>query len=188
MVGLGGFRRVSSFPVVKNKGQWWSFAAESSRRLEVVFGERQRLHEKLIERSCEPPGMEPSLAEQAAVHGVASGSSPASTPGDPEGVSALASSALAASALASSAAAAASAPGDPRAVGCSAASVASARTLEFLQGRQSILLHAPSLPSNVEFLLPGEYQMDTPPEVRYGLQVQYGLQVFCSLNSTVMWA
>ncbi len=30
--------------------------------------------------------------------------------------------------------------------------------------------------------------MDMPPEVRYGLQVQYGLQVFCSLNSTVMWA
>ena len=60
--------------------------------------------------------------------------------------------------------------------------------MEFLQGRQSILLHAPSLPSNVAFLLPGEYQMDTPPEVRYGLQVQYGLQVFCSLDNTVMWA
>jgi len=128
MVGLGGFRRVSSFPVVKNKGQWWPFATESSRQLEVVFSERQRLHERLIERPFEPPGMEPSLAEQAAVHGVASGSSPASTPGDPKGVSALASSALAASALASSAAATASAPGDPRAVGCSAASVASART------------------------------------------------------------
>ena len=30
--------------------------------------------------------------------------------------------------------------------------------------------------------------MDMPPEVRYGLQVQCGLQVFCSLDNTVMWA
>ncbi len=30
--------------------------------------------------------------------------------------------------------------------------------------------------------------MDMPPEVRYGLQVQCGFQVFCSLDNTVMWA
>ena len=35
---------------------------------------------------------------------------------------------------------------------------------------------------------PGKYHMDMLPEVRYGLQVQCGFRVSCSLDHRVMWA